>query len=380
MDDGVDGADAAARNGRLRRRTLLTTAAALSVVPAAMPGGNGAGGIASAGTTVSGLTVEHRTDPLGIDAAHPRFGWRMASTARGRHQTAYRIKVATSPRHLTHGSADVWDSGRVDAADSVAVRYSGPALRASTRYHWTVTVWDEHGRAVTAAPGAHFETGLLSTDGVTGWDGAQWIGMAGKRPNTAGAPLLRSQTALTGGQVTEARLYLSALGVYDAYVNGRRVSVPQGDGTTYEFLPPGWTNYDTTVNYFTYDVTDLLADPAQVTLAAVLGNGWYNGRVSENSTHYSADGNPWPSRRNSSSGTPTAPPGRSSPPPAPTGEPPTPAPTAPTTSTTASSTTPARNSRVGRRTASTPRPGRPSRLKTLSPTPSWSRIPARAPA
>lgn len=143
---------------------------------------------------------------------------------------------------------------------------------------------------------------------------------------------------------------------------------------------PGWTNYDTTVNYFTYDVTDLLADPAQVTLAAVLGNGWYNGRVSENSTHYSADGNPWPSRRNSSSGTPTAPPGRSSPPPAPTGEPPTPAPTAPTTSTTASSTTPARNSRVGRRTASTPRPGRPSRLKTLSPTPSWSRIPARAPA
>lgn len=288
MNDGVD---ATARYGRLRRRTLLTTAAALSVVPAAMAGGSG-GGTPSTGTTVSGLTVEHRTDPLGVDAAHPRFGWRMASTARGRHQTAYRIKVATSPRHLTHGSADVWDSGRVDSADSVAVRYSGPELRASTRYHWTVTVWDEHGRAVTAAPTAHFETGLLSTDGVTGWDGARWIAMAGKRPNTPGAPLLRSQTPLTGGQVAEARLYVSALGVYDAYVNGRRVSVPQGDGTTYEFLPPGWTNYDTTVNYFTYDVTDLLTDPAQITLAAVLGNGWYNGRISENSTHYSADGNP----------------------------------------------------------------------------------------
>ncbi|WP_329263000.1 glycoside hydrolase family 78 protein [Streptomyces sp. NBC_01478] len=248
-------------------------------------------GTRSAGTTVSGLTVEHRTDPLGVDAAHPRFGWRMESTARGRHQTAYRILLATSPEHLTHGSADVWDSGRVDAADSVAVRYSGSELHASTRYHWTVTVWDEHGRAVTAAPGAHFETGLLSTDGVTGWDGARWIGMAGKRPNTPGAPLLRRRTALTGGQVTEARLYVSALGVYDAYVNGRRVPVPQGDGTTYEVLTPGWTNYDTTVNYFTYDVTDLLTDPAQVTLAAVLGNGWYNGRISENSVYYSADGN-----------------------------------------------------------------------------------------
>jgi alpha-L-rhamnosidase len=249
-------------------------------------------GTPSAGTRVSGLTVEHRTDPLGIDAVHPRFGWRMASTVRGRHQTAYRILVATSPEQLAHGHADVWDSGRVDASDSVAVRYSGPELHASTRYHWTVTVWDEHGRTVPTAPPAHFETGLLGTDGVTGWDGARWIGMTGKRPNTAGAPLLRRETALTGGPVSEARLYLSALGVYDAYVNGRRVSVPQGDGTTYEFLPPGWTNYDTTVNYFTYDVTDLVTDSSRVSLAAVLGNGWYNGRISENSTYYSADGNP----------------------------------------------------------------------------------------
>ena len=249
-------------------------------------------GTPSAGTTVSGLTVEHRTNPLGVDAAYPRFGWRMASTARGRHQTAYRILLATSPERLAPGRADVWDSGSVDSADSVAVRYSGPELHASTRYHWTVTVWDEHARAAPAAPAAHFETGLLSTDGVTGWDGAKWIGMAGKRPNTAGAPVLRRQSALTGRQVSEARLYLSALGVYDAHVNGHRVTVPQGDGTTHEFLPPGWTNYDTTVNYFTYDVTNLLADQAQVTLATVLGNGWYNGRISENGTYYSADGNP----------------------------------------------------------------------------------------
>ncbi|WP_043672500.1 alpha-L-rhamnosidase [Streptomyces xylophagus] len=287
MNDGVD---AAARAARLRRRTLLTTAA-LSVVPAAMAGANDAGGTTSARTTVSGLTVEHRTDPLGTDAAHPRFGWRMASAARGRRQTAYRIRIASSPQHLAHGRADVWDSGRVDSADSVAVRYSGPELRASTRYHWTVTVWDEHGRAVHADPTAFFETGLLSTDGVTGWDGAQWIAMAGKRPNTPGAPLLRHQTPLTGDQVTEARLYVSALGVYDAYVNGRRVSVPQGNGMTYELLTPGWTNYDTTVNYFTYDVTDLLADPSQVTLAAVLGNGWYNSRISENSAYWSEEGN-----------------------------------------------------------------------------------------
>jgi len=290
MTDGVDSG-----NGRtVRRRTVLTTA--LGTVPLAMTSGIGGAGAASAAPVgergaVEGLTVEHRTNPLGVDAAHPRFGWRTASSARGRRQTAYRILVASSAERPARGRADVWDSGRVASADSVAVRYAGDALHPSTRYHWTVRVWDEDGRALPAAPPAHFETGLLSTDGVTGWDGAQWISMAGKKANSPGSPLLRRQAALKDQRVSEARLYVSALGVYDAYVNGRRVEVPQGRGTTPELLTPGWTNYDTTVNYLTYDVTALVAGDRQVTLAAVLGNGWYNGRVSENSVYYTADGN-----------------------------------------------------------------------------------------
>ncbi|MFF5475855.1 family 78 glycoside hydrolase catalytic domain [Streptomyces sp. NPDC012935] len=299
MNDGVD-----STKGRgVRRRTVLTTA--LGAAPVVLAGGIAAGGPASAAptshrTAVEGLTVEHRTNPLGVDATRPRFGWRMASSVRGRRQSAYRILVATAPDRLTPSRADVWNSGRVTSPDSIAVRYEGPTLRASTRYHWTVTTWDETGRAVPAAPTAHFETGLLGTDGVAGWGGARWITMAGKQPNTAGAPLLRHQARLTGRQVRGARLYISALGVYEAHINGRRVAVPQDDATTHELLTPGWTNYDSTVNYFTYDVTDLVVGERReggeghaghVTLAAVLGNGWYNSRVSENSTYYSADGN-----------------------------------------------------------------------------------------
>jgi alpha-L-rhamnosidase len=289
MTDGVD-----STNGRtVRRRTVLTTA--LGAVPAAMAGGVGGAGAASAApaadrTAVEGLTIEHRTNPLGVDAARPRFGWRTASTTRGRRQTAYRILVASSPDRLARGHADVWDSGRVTSADSVAVRYDGAELRPSTRYHWTVRVWDEHGRTLPGTPTAHFETGLMSTDGVTGWAGARWITMAGKAPNSEGAPLLRTEAALKQGRVREARLYVSAVGVYDAYVNGRRVQVPQGKGTTLELLAPGWTNYDARISYLTYDVTGLLAGQRRVALAAVLGNGWYNSRVSEGSSYYSADG------------------------------------------------------------------------------------------
>ncbi|MFE9650722.1 family 78 glycoside hydrolase catalytic domain [Streptomyces sp. NPDC006365] len=261
-----------------------------------MGGGTSVAAEASSGRAeggpVWGLTVEHRTDPLGVDAARPRFGWRMRSAARGRSQGAYQILVASSPDRLTAARADLWNSGRVRSSDSVAVRYAGSPLRASTRCHWTVTVWDNAGRPAGTASPSVFETGLMSTDGVAGWDGAQWIGMKGKSPNSAGAPMLRKQAALKNrSHVSEARLYISALGVYEAHVNGRRVTVPQDGGTTIELLPPGWTNYDARVNYMTYDVTDLLTREPAVTLAVVLGNGWYNGRVSDGSTYYSKDGN-----------------------------------------------------------------------------------------
>ncbi|MGW0585878.1 family 78 glycoside hydrolase catalytic domain, partial [Streptomyces sp. NPDC002920] len=179
-------------------------------------------------------------------------------------------------------------------SDSVAVPYAGEPLRASTRYHWTVSVWDAEGRTVGTAPPSSFETGLMSTDGVAGWDGAQWIGMRGKAPNSAGAPMLRKEENLRIGrrrQVREARLYITALGVYEAYVNGHRVTVEQDGDPTIELLPPGWTNYDARVDYMTYDVTDLVPRAPDVTLAVVLGNGWYNGRVSDGSTYYSKDGN-----------------------------------------------------------------------------------------
>lgn len=294
-DREVQNSDRAGGNGGgVRRRTVLA-ATAVPVVAGALGGSTAAHAAPARGTSdaeVSGPTVEHRTNPLGVDAARPRFGWRMRSAARGRSQGTYRILVASSPDRLTTARADLWNSGRVLSSDSVAVRYKGKPLSASTRYHWTVTVWDAEGRTVGTAPPSFFETGLMSTDGVAGWDGAQWIGMKGKTPNSAGAPMLRKEAALKNrSQVREARLYVSALGVYEAYVNGRRVSVPQDGGTTLELLPPGWTNYDARVNYLTYDVTGLVTREPDVTLAVVLGNGWYNGRISDGSTYYSKDGN-----------------------------------------------------------------------------------------
>lgn len=127
---------------------------------------------------VTALRVDYAADPLGIDDAHPSLSWQLTSRANDEAQTAYRILVATTPNRLAPGRADVWDSGRVASATSVGVPYDGPALRSTTRYYWTVQVWDVRGRPGAWSRPASWRTGLLHP---ADWGQAQWIS-----PDTAG--------------------------------------------------------------------------------------------------------------------------------------------------------------------------------------------------
>jgi alpha-L-rhamnosidase len=70
-----------------------------------------------------------------------------------------------------------------------------------------------------------------------------------------------------GSRVVSARLYATALGAYELFLNGKRV----GD----DVLAPGWTDYRQQVKYQTYDVTALIS-PTWNTIAALLAPGWYS--------------------------------------------------------------------------------------------------------
>jgi alpha-L-rhamnosidase len=60
------------------------------------------------------------SDPLGIDDAHPTLSWQLRGPD-GTMQRAYRLRVAGDPATLGAGTADLWNSGRVESADT-AVR------------------------------------------------------------------------------------------------------------------------------------------------------------------------------------------------------------------------------------------------------------------
>jgi alpha-L-rhamnosidase len=117
------------------------------------------------------LKCDSLVNPLGIDSSAPEFSWQLQDARRGARQTAYRLEVASSPTLLQAGKADVWDSGKVESSQSVAVQYGGPALQAEHRYYWRVTVWDQDGKAYPVSNVSFWETGLMGE----AW-AAEWIG------------------------------------------------------------------------------------------------------------------------------------------------------------------------------------------------------------
>ena len=73
-----------------------------------------------------------------------------------------------------------------------------------------------------------------------------------------------------GKSIAKARLYATALGLYDLHLNGQRV----GD----HVFAPDWTDYSKRVRYQVYDVTGMVR-PGANTLAGMVGNGWYCGHI-----------------------------------------------------------------------------------------------------
>ncbi len=213
--------------------------------------------------TVERMRCEHVVNPLGVEVPRPRLSWELCGLRRGLRQAAYRLRAASTGARLAAGEGDIWDSGRVESAQSVLVAYAGSRLRSRQRVCWQVEVWDEIGEVATSAP-AFWETGLLQ---ARDWS-AQWITytQGGGTVPVDPAPFFRKEFNLDR-PVESARAYVCGLGYHEFHLNGKRV----GDAV----LHPAFTKYDAKALYTVYDVTALLQ--SGVNAAGLwLGTGWYN--------------------------------------------------------------------------------------------------------
>jgi len=189
-------------------------------------------------------------DPLG-DGDGPTLSWWLPEGAA--EQSAY--QVATD---------DGYDSGRVD--DDVQTFVAVPGFDVSRRTTSArVRVWTDQGESSWSEP-VVLDSGLQDAD----WT-AVWVGVdEPHRPEKGHRPAHWLRSVFQADPAVPTRLSVTALGLYEVFVNGARV----GDVE----LAPGYTQYRDRVQYQSYDVTPLLR-PGPNVVAVLLADGWYRGQV-----------------------------------------------------------------------------------------------------
>ena len=194
-------------------------------------------------------------DPLGYHDATPRFSWKLPEGVK--HQTAYRIEVS--------GESANWDSGWVESDQSLLVPYGGEPLASRDKLEWRVQFKDENGSASVWSEFRTLELGLLSKDD---WS-AKWIRPAVDAPDDIEKVSLLQRGFDLEGPIEQARLYVTARGLFEVSLNGKKVSN--------DHFANGFTSYSNRLDSLTYDVTDRL-QKGENSLDALLAYGWYAGR------------------------------------------------------------------------------------------------------
>ncbi len=194
---------------------------------------------------ITRFAVENLTQGCVTDVRRPRFSFALDS---GREGAALRRAV------LRVGD---WEG---EAAGQIAVPYGGAPLEPFTAYTAALTAEDDAGE--TARAQLTFETGRLDTP----WTG-KWISDPAYKfteKKVSPKPMTFRRRVRTDRKIACARIYATAMGIYELTVNGQKA----GD----RYFAPGFTSYQTNLQYQTYDVTDLLT--GDDVIQAVVAGGW----------------------------------------------------------------------------------------------------------
>ena len=227
---------------------------------------------------VNRLRCEFMENPVGIDVENPFLSWEINGNTRGIKQTSYHILVASSLEKLNADEGDLWDSKHVHSEKSVNIPYGGKPLESRVSCFWKIKVSTNQGASDWSQPALWSMAFMNDND----WK-AQWIGLDKSFPGD----ILKEKTRLAARyfrkefqnnrEIIKSTLYVSGLGLYEAYINGKRI----GD----QVLAPTPTDYTKSVKYNTFDVTNLLT-VGDNAIGIILGNGrFFNMRTIEDKSY-----------------------------------------------------------------------------------------------
>ncbi|MDR3691257.1 MAG: family 78 glycoside hydrolase catalytic domain [Fimbriimonas sp.] len=216
-----------------------------------------------ASMTVADLRCESVVNPLNVDVARPALSWKVISSKDGDRQTGYEVQVSASRPALANGHGDLWDTGRVRSSATIDIPYAGPSLSSSEEVFWRVRVWDANGSPSSWSGVNRWSMGLIHEGDLK----AHWILARPSAGDRASATTYFRKGFVAKPSVKRALCYVSGLGQYEIWINGRRVGN--------DWITPSWTQYAKTVVADCYDVTSLL-QAGKNCVAMHIGNGMYD--------------------------------------------------------------------------------------------------------
>lgn len=219
---------------------------------------------------VSNLRFDYHDSGLGVASASPFLSWKLVPAAgpsdipKDWLQASYEVEVkrASGIKNFPNIRGNTttlvpWPDDPLVSREVVEVRVK------STGTDGISTEWS----AWRKAEAALFNANDWKADFITAPKRTDE-----KHPDENGIrPLRFRKTFKLAGSLKGARLYITALGIYEAYLNGKRI----GD----ECLAPGWTAYQSRVQYQVFDISHLLTPNALNFLCVEVGEGWYAGRL-----------------------------------------------------------------------------------------------------
>ena len=219
---------------------------------------------------ITNLTAEMQDGSMPLATATPRFSWNYEARVDNVMQTSYRVIVASSEEKARRGEGDLWDSQSVDTSQMLYIPYAGKPLKSRDRCWWRVytTVTYGNGRSKKLkSPVQYFELSLLErSDWTAHWIGRDYADDKIEGHTVVAARYLRTEFPLDKKFIERARLYISGLGVYSAYINGREVAPD-------ELLKPALSDYTRRVYFNAYDVTDMLNHSVHNAVGVILAPG-----------------------------------------------------------------------------------------------------------
>ena len=198
------------------------------------------------------LKIEYLTGNPTIDIVSPKLLWKVQEA---KTQTAYQVKASVDGQ-------EIYDTGKVRSS-VMDHKYQGK-LKSRSQVTWKVRLWDEKDICGEWSEKSNFEIGLLDEkDWVAEWIDPELFHEPEERQP---ASYLKKEFLVENSG--NARLYITAHGIYNAYINGKKAS---------DFiLAPGTSQYNARLQYQTYDVSGLL-NVGKNEILVTVGDGWWRG-------------------------------------------------------------------------------------------------------